>query len=85
MCFFFFTYWVSEFVYDSCKFACTQIGVGLIAGARTHHLARSKYQRGATWLPNSHDNTVKTGRIILGVTGAKVDILQVQITAKAHR
>lgn len=68
---------VAQLLYDSCKFPRRQIGTGFVTSPGADDLPRSEHQRRTAGLPDSHHDTVKPSRIVLGVSQSEVDCLEV--------
>ena len=75
----------SELLDDASVLPGGQTRCLLALGARTHHLARCKDERGRLRLANSHDYGSETLRVVLGVTCMQRDVLQVELAPQIHR
>lgn len=78
------SYWIAEFLKNSCEFPGTQIGILFVSGTGANHFARAKYQCRASWCTYSHYHTVESWWIVFRVSRSKINFLQVQVTAQIH-
>lgn len=73
---------IAELLDDACELSCAEVRVRLSARTCADYLAGAENQGGAARFADAHDDTVEAGRIVFGVAGAKVDLLQVEVTAE---